>query len=880
MDVEARYELLEKVGAGSFATVYRARDLELGREVAIKQIHAQFLEEPQQLDRYWAEAQLLASLQHPNIVTMFDIVRERGWLIMELMQGNLRDRLAGRQMDLRSLRSTVAHSLRALKYLHSRGVIHGDIKPGNLMIDHRRRVKLGDFGLARRVSDAEGSLIKGTTKYMAPELVAPEFGEVGPQSDLYSLGFAAYELMCGADHFEDLFPGLSAFGRDRQAAWMMWHAAPDRRLPDIDRVLEGVPDDLSHVIQKLTQKNPADRYESADEALSDLNIDLKMVRPGGDVEAETGETDTSEPPGSRRWIAIGAFALSLVMSLAMLLMPTGGESPVAPAKTVLGVVRDVNVDERRIEYEDPESGVPAELTLSERPRIYSLNEEQLILLRKVEPGDWIEIERAPDSNQRIAINLKVARPVESEGTIRNVDGPHRQIAVSILTGRVPDDLVLNVPDRAPLTLNGQRARLSDFSNGDRIRVEHVLDPTGKLGHIANRVDVARRVSHVGYLVSYDPAKNEVDVASGKQGRDVDTWPLVEDVAIQLKSGEPLTPEDLRPDDRLELTVDTQVHEITVYRDQLQATGTVVTMNPDGPGFTLQSDSGEDLRFRLAPDARIRLSLEPAALTDLRPQIDHLTVSYSEDADGERTVSAIDAHRGIMHDRWVIVIGTEAYTDVALSKVPFAVDDAQLVYESFVKRYAVDRRWATRLLDENAIEVRDAVREALERVAETMQLVVYVNGHAYVGDDDRVYLALKDFDLDGIVKTGLPLDWLVEQLEACPAEEKLLLLDVVHDGNGPDLKRQPSLPEMLGKLSTPVETVDIIGSSDGTRPPGVLKDRRHGVFADLVAKGFAGAADDRLDLRVSGSELFRYLQKSLSELADRTGGQKPYRYPRK
>lgn len=130
MDVEARYELLEKVGAGSFATVYRARDLELGREVAIKQIHAQFLEEPQQLDRYWAEAQLLASLQHPNIVTMFDIVRERGWLIMELMQGNLRDRLAGRQMDLRSLRSTVAHSLRALKYLHSRGVIHGRYQAG------------------------------------------------------------------------------------------------------------------------------------------------------------------------------------------------------------------------------------------------------------------------------------------------------------------------------------------------------------------------------------------------------------------------------------------------------------------------------------------------------------------------------------------------------------------------------------------------------------------------------------------------------------------------------------------------------------------------------------------------------------------------------
>jgi len=137
-------------------------------------------------------------------------------------------------MPLESLRTTLAHCLRALKFLHAHGIVHGDIKPSNMMIDRRRRVKIGDFGLARRVSNEEGSLIKGTTKYMAPEVVSDEFGEVGPASDLYSLGFAAYELMCG-ENFEELFPGLNAFGRDRQMAWMMWHAAPDRRLPEIER---------------------------------------------------------------------------------------------------------------------------------------------------------------------------------------------------------------------------------------------------------------------------------------------------------------------------------------------------------------------------------------------------------------------------------------------------------------------------------------------------------------------------------------------------------------------------------------------------------------------------------------------------------------------
>ncbi len=143
MAAQDRYALLEKIGTGSFATVYRAKDRELGREVAIKQLHQEFLDDPARLDRYWQEAQLVASLHHPHIVTIFDIDRERGWLVMELMQGNLAERLADRQMDLTSLRTTIGNCLRVLKYLHERGIVHGDIKPSNMMIDERRRIKIG-----------------------------------------------------------------------------------------------------------------------------------------------------------------------------------------------------------------------------------------------------------------------------------------------------------------------------------------------------------------------------------------------------------------------------------------------------------------------------------------------------------------------------------------------------------------------------------------------------------------------------------------------------------------------------------------------------------------------------------------------------------------
>ena len=158
--------------------------------------------------------------------------------------------------------------LNALHFLHGNGVIHGDVKPSNILVGVQNRVKLGDFGLARRASNEAGSLLKGTTKYMAPELVSDQFGAVGPASDLYSLGFSAYELMCGAQ-FESLFPGLSALGRDKQIAWLMWQSAPDRVLPPIERVLEGVPPDLARVVQKMIVKDQARRYQSAQEVLAD-----------------------------------------------------------------------------------------------------------------------------------------------------------------------------------------------------------------------------------------------------------------------------------------------------------------------------------------------------------------------------------------------------------------------------------------------------------------------------------------------------------------------------------------------------------------------------------------------------------------------------------
>ena len=188
MALTNRFEIIETLGRGDFATVYRALDRELGREVAIKQIHQQYLQDPKQLERYWQEAQLLASLEHPHIMTIYDIVRDRGWLVLELMQGSIGQLLAGRPISIDDLRMMILFVAQALHHLEQHKIYHGDVKPSNMMVDRGSRIKLGDFGMARRMVGDDGSLLKGTTKYMAPEVASEQFGPVGPHSDLYSLG--------------------------------------------------------------------------------------------------------------------------------------------------------------------------------------------------------------------------------------------------------------------------------------------------------------------------------------------------------------------------------------------------------------------------------------------------------------------------------------------------------------------------------------------------------------------------------------------------------------------------------------------------------------------------------------------------------------------
>lgn len=858
MDVDSRYEFLDKVGTGSFATVYRAKDKELGREVAIKQIHQQFLDDPRHLEKYWAEAQLLASLQHPNIVTIFDIYKDRGWLILELMQGNLRDRLEGRQMDLRSLRTALAHCLRALKYLHSRGVIHGDIKPSNLMIDHRKRVKLGDFGLARRASDDEGSLLKGTTKYMAPELVSDEFGDVGPQSDLYSLGFTAFELMCGSS-FDDLFPGLSAFGRDKQAAWIMWHAAPDRKLPAINRVLEGVPDDLAKVIGKLTEKDPARRYKTADEALSDLNIDLKIVKSDeGDNEAAAPHEPAKD--NKRTLIAAGAFGLSLLMSLLLLFWPTGEGSHSGPAESTIGIVRNVDVERRTIEFEDPITGIPEEIQLSSRPDITLLNDDEKILLRRIEPGDWIEIDRRGDAEGSAEITLNVSRPVVSTGTVLSVDPSGSQLTVAVTEGRVRDEIVMNVRETTTFLLNGEDSQFRDVDVGDQVVADHVLDPSGRGGHWLNALRSQRQSEITGFVDEVDVASRRLTLSFGRGGGAVTTYDLADDLEV-LVAGSPIELKELQPGDRVRAMLDEQVHRLEVTRASKEATGVVISVDDPRGTLIISSDEGGDVTFTLGSDVDVTLHQRGIGLRDLRPQVDSVTVRYDEAMDGELIANTIDAHRGTLHDRWALLIGTEEYSDRGVSRISHAVDDAQVLGQVLVERYAVDPTWVTSCLNATLSEVETDLAEASAN-ASGMELIVFICGRAYLDENGDGVLAFSDFRYSDMAATGMKLSDLITRLEASQAERVVLYLDLSYDGTGPDRDGIASAEALLESVQQPLTKVTIVGSSSESQRSELLSDNSRGAFVDRLLAAYGGAGDNDLNLYLTPEEVMLYLLETL------------------
>ena len=272
-------------GRAAFGVVYRARQSAVQREVAIKVILPKYANSPEFIRHFESEAQVVARLEHPHIVPLYDYWREpdSAYLVMRYLRGgSLRDLIHQRgKIDIDTTFKIMEQVGAALAFAHSNGVVHRDVKADNILLDELGNAYLSDFGIAKDLGDegvAAGGDIMGTPAYLAPEQIRGR--DVGPQSDVYTFGIMLYEMLSGSRPFAEL-----------TLATLVYKHLNDP-LPMIDTSELDLPASFNDIIQRATAKSPADRYQSFQDLLSEFQLALRQ--DVGDSDDFLEELDFSE----------------------------------------------------------------------------------------------------------------------------------------------------------------------------------------------------------------------------------------------------------------------------------------------------------------------------------------------------------------------------------------------------------------------------------------------------------------------------------------------------------------------------------------------------------------------------------------------------------
>ncbi len=307
------YEIQAAIGAGGMGEVYRAHDARLNREVAIKILPSSFSTDPERLQRFAQESRAAAALNHPNIMSIYDIGEANGapYVVSELLEGEtLRDRLRESALPFRKAIDYARQIASGLAAAHEKGIVHRDLKPENIFITHDGRAKILDFGLAKftrpevdasgdaptqQVVGTDAGTVMGTVGYMAPEQVRGKPADA--RADIFAFGAILYEMLSGkrAFHGDSPVDTMSAILKEEP--------------PDLSETNRNVPPALERIVRHCLEKNPAERFQSARDVAFNLGAltDISTSTRGG-VRA------IPEEPSTRRWLVPALGALLLVAS--------------------------------------------------------------------------------------------------------------------------------------------------------------------------------------------------------------------------------------------------------------------------------------------------------------------------------------------------------------------------------------------------------------------------------------------------------------------------------------------------------------------------------------------------------------------------------------
>ncbi|MCZ6574448.1 MAG: serine/threonine-protein kinase [Planctomycetota bacterium] len=336
-----RFVILGELGRGSMGVVYEAFQEDLKRKVALKLLPANISLDQKQIKRFQREAQSAARLNHPNVIQIFEVGHEKKthFIAMELIDGRSFESFQARdEEEVREVARIGRDAARGLHHAHEQGIIHRDIKPGNLLITKDGRPTVSDFGLARQTDSAtltSMDAIVGTPKYMSPEQILPTAGKpLDGRTDIYSLGASLYEILCGRPPIQA--PSVPAYLR----------AVLEERPPSPRKFNKKIPMALGTILLRCLEKNPADRYPDAAMLAQDLDRFL------------SGERILARPKGRlalaieliRRRPVISALSALVVLAVITLIGLAGGkeeaEDRLALEQRITTAINQLDLSER------------------------------------------------------------------------------------------------------------------------------------------------------------------------------------------------------------------------------------------------------------------------------------------------------------------------------------------------------------------------------------------------------------------------------------------------------------------------------------------------------------------------------------------------------